>query len=268
MQNMYRNLDLADLASKIRTFTLNLQDFEMVSPTLARVAVTITGQVPKREQLRASMADLFKGLASPVMSSFRALPNTGSIGVAIGFVKAASEVRSLEDEDKGKYKAMSSNLLMDNTDTSLWEIRKGGAGQYLIKQGEEDLSELAGMLQVRKAGMPTLAEVASMPTSPKEFAAFVDLASEEVLYGYVVGEEAGKSVVVAFSEDKDVYEVSAAHMIEVIELDGADTKAFGMEMAASGLDRAAMVEYYKKAYSYSPEYIQEIINMIDQHAFA
>jgi hypothetical protein len=29
-----------------------------------------------------------------------------------------------------------------------------------------------------------------------------------------------------------------------------------------------MVEYYKKAYSYSPEYIQEIIKMIDQHAFA
>lgn len=265
--NAYRNLDLVEVANKLKLFTLNLQDYKMVSPTLAKVVITMTGQAPVKEQVRASVADLFKGLASPVTASFRQLTNTGSTSVLVGFVKASSEVRSMTDVNKDKMKAMASNLLMDETDQSLWEIRKGSTGQYLVKQGEEDLSELANSLYARKVGMPTLANVADAEACSKEFAAFIDKNSEEVEHGYVIASEGGTTTILPYGED-EVKTIDSEQLVEVNNLDGEDVKAIGLQMATASMDRNAMVEYYKKAYSYSPDYIQSIIDMIDQHAFA
>lgn len=267
-QNLYRNLDLAQVASKVRLFTTNLQDFKLVTPSLARVCLTISGNVPTRDQVRASIADLFKGHASPVVNSFRQLTTAGHMQVVVGFVKTLHEVRDLDTATQKGMKAMASNLLMDEADKSLWEIRKGSSGsQYIVKQGDEDLSELATSLYQRKAGMPTLANVQDEPAAAKEFAAFIDLASEELQHGFVVSSEGDKMLVIAHGDDTPK-EISTAQLVQVAHLDAEDYKKAGIEMAASGMDRNAMVEYYKKAYGYSPEYVQQIIEMIDQHAFA
>lgn len=267
MNNLYRNLDLADLASKVRTFTLNLQDYEMIAPAIARVCVTVSGNAPVKEQVRASLSELFKGLASPVASSFRHLTTAGGMQVLVGFVKSAHEVRAMEDVDQSKMKAMASNLLMDKTDESMWEIRNGSTGKFLVKQGDEDLAELAQSLHTKKSGLPTLAYVQQLPVLKREFAAWVDIGSEEVQHGYVVESSADKLTVIAHGDD-DVSEIEVAQLVEVVNLDGEDIKAYGMELAADGMDRAAMVEYYKKAYGYSPDYVQKIIDMIDQHSYA
>ena len=268
MSNLYRNLDLAEVAGKVRLFTTNLQDFKMVTPSLARVCVTISGNVPPRDQVRASIVDLFKGHAAPVQNSFRQLTTAGHMQVVVGFVKTLHEVRDLDAATQKGMKAMASNLLMDEQDKSLWEIRKGASGtQYIVKQGDEDLSELATSLYSRKAGLPTLANIQDEPASSKEFAAFVDIASEELQYGFVVSSEGDKMTVIAHGED-EAKEISTVQLVQVAHMDADDYKKAGVEMAASGMDRSAMVEYYKKLYGYSPEYVQEIIDMIDQHAFA
>jgi hypothetical protein len=263
----FRNLDIDALASKLNSFTLSVNDYEMVSPTLARVMISYTGETPRmHEETRAGIAKLFDGHATPVAESFRKV----CAGVITGFVKASREVREFDPESvtAGKMKEMAANLLMDKSDETLWEKRSGASGDYLIRQGEEDLSQLVHLAMHRQAGQPTFAALASMPAESKEFAAFVSPESEEVEHGYVVASADNKMTVIPFGAEEAV-EVQTANLVEVIHMDGEDMRALGTEMAAEvASDKSAMIEYYRKAYGYAPDYVQKIIDMINQHSFA
>jgi hypothetical protein len=266
---MFRHLDLDSIAAKatLAGFTLNVNDYEMVTPTLARVMLTYTGDVPRsQEEIRAEVARMFQGLASPVAESFRKVQN----GVVAGYIKTSREVREFDPSvvTAGKMKEMAANLLMDKTDESLWEKKSGASGDYLVRQGNDDLSGLVHLATNKQIGQPTFAHLASMPAEQKEFAAFVSTESEEVEHGYVVASADNKMTVVPFGADAAV-EIQTAQLVEVINLDGEDAKALGTVMAPEvAADKGAMVEYYRKAYSYAPDYIQKIIDIINQHAFA
>src|SRR5690606_20902696 len=130
-------LDLTDLANKVRTFTLNLQDYDMVTPSLAKVVVTLTGNIPTKEEVRAEMAGLFKDLASPVLNSFREIENTGPIRTIVGFVKTCAAVKDIDGKPVEGMRVVASNILMDEQDKSLWEIRNGATGKYLVLQGDQ-----------------------------------------------------------------------------------------------------------------------------------
>jgi hypothetical protein len=265
----FRNLDLDAIHAKIQTagFTLNVNDYEMVTPTLARVMLTYTGNVPMaQEEVRAGISKLFEGQASPVAESFRKVKD----GVIAGFVKTAREVREFDSGavTAGKMKEMAANLLMDKTDESLWEKKSGASGDYLVRQGNDDLSGLVHLATNKQIGQPTFAHLASMPAEPKEFAAFVSIDSEEVEHGYVVASADGKMTVVPVGSD-DAVEVQTAQLVEVINLDGEDAKAAGTVMAAEvAADKSAMIEYYRKMFSYAPDYVQKIVDIINQHSFA
>ena len=268
-QNLFRNLDLDDLASKatLAGFTLNVNDYDMVSPTLARVMLTYTGNVPQsQEEIHAEVSRLFNGLASPVADSFRKVKD----GVVAGYIKTSREVRDFDASavTAGKMKEMAANLLMDKTDESLWEKKSGASGDYLVRQGNDDLSGLVHLATNKQLGQPTFAHLASMPAEAKEFAAYVSKESEEVEHGYVVASVDGKMTVTPFGADETV-EIQMAQLVEVINLDGEDAKAAGTVMAAEvAADKNAMTEYYRKMFSYAPDYVQKIIDMINSHAFA
>jgi hypothetical protein len=265
----FRNLDLDSLALKstLSGFTLNVNDYEMVTPTLARVMLTYTGNVPQsHEEIRAEVARMLKGLASPVAESFRKVKD----GVVAGYVKTAREVREFDQSavTAGMMKEMAANLLMDKTDESLWEKKSGASGEYLVRQGNDDLSGLVHLATNKQLGQPTFAHLASMPAESKEFAAYVSKETEEVEHGYVVASASGKMSVIPFGADETV-EVQTAQLVEVINLDGEDAKAAGGMMAAEvAADKNAMVEYYRKMFSYAPDYVQKIIDIITQHSFA
>lgn len=265
----FRNLDLDSLASKatLAGFTLNVNDYDMVTPTLARVMLTYTGNVPRsQEEVRASVAALFKGHAAPVAESFRKVTE----GTIAGFIKTSREVREFDSGmvTAGKMKEMAANLLMDKTDESLWEKKSGAAGDYLVRQGNDDLSGLVHLATHKKLGQPTFAHLASMPAETKEFAAYVSTDSEEVEHGYVVASADGKMTIIPVGAEEGV-EVQTAQLVEVINLDGEDAKAAGGVMAAEvAADKGAMIEYYRKMFGYAPDYLQKIIDIINQHAFA
>jgi hypothetical protein len=265
----FRNLDLDSLASRatLSGFTLNVNDYDMVTPTLARVMLTYTGNIPRsQEEIRASVAQLFKGHASPVADSFRKVTE----GTVAGFIKTSREVREFDSGmvTAGKMKEMAANLLMDKTDESLWEKKSGAAGDYLVRQGNDDLSGLVHLATNKQLGQPTFAHLASMPAETKEFAAYVSTDTEEVEHGYVVASADGKMTVIPVGAE-DAVEVQTAQLVEVINLDGEDAKAAGGVMAAEvAADKGAMIEYYRKMFSYAPDYLQKIIDIIGQHAFA
>lgn len=258
-----------DAMLAINTFSLAVQDYQVMSPTLARVVLSYSGTPPSKDEVRTSIAKMFNGMASAVTSSFTALDPTGAVKAVVGFVKANRQVRELSDMDPARTKVMSSNLLMDTEDKSLWEIKAGASGQYVVKQGQEDLSELVHLAHTRRSGIPSLTEIASVTGDKDEFVAYVDKTTEEVHTGFVIASTDDKMTVVAFESNEEV-EIESAQLVQARYLDADDRKNLSKSPMAAEVanDRKAMVEYYKQAYSYSPEYIQAIIDMIDQHSFA
>jgi hypothetical protein len=272
--NPFRNFDIDRVTAKISTFSLNVHDFRMVSPTLARVVLSYTGEMPADSStVHNQIANLFQGEASAVVGSFSQLTKHGDLKSLIGFVKASREVIPYEDAAvtagaEGKYKAMASNLLMDKSDESMWEIRSGATGKYLAKQAHSDLSELVHMATANVHGLPRFTQIASVPVATTEFASFVDVESEDVMSGFVVASTENLIKVFCF-ETQSVVEAGYDQLVEVVELDAQEAKIKDMEMTKEvASDESTMIEYYRKAYSYAPEYVNLIIDMIRQHRFA
>jgi hypothetical protein len=272
--------DTASLADRVNLFTTNLQDFRPVTPTLAKVVLTFSGTAPTREEIRASIAKLFNHGASAVASSFRSLERTSGSKTVAGFIRYQSTVLEYNEkspETAGRYKHMAAaangevNMLMDTTDKSMWQVKAGNTGKYLVRHGEDDLSELMHLARNHKTGMPTLAQLANVPAEAREFASFVDVEQEEIMHGYVVAKSDDGQVmtVIAFEGDGQPQDVHVDLLVEVANLEGEDEAAIGTKLSVTaGADKAAMIEYYKKAYGYAPDYLKMIIETIDQHAFA
>lgn len=268
-RNPSTGFDIDRIASKLSSFRFSVNDYQIVSPTLAKVVLNMSGNPDSPITIRTAIAKLFKNQASAVENSFRWATRQGDIKTAVGFVKANVDVREFEEaEASGKYRVMSANLLMDNDDRSLWEVREGAQTKYLARQGNEDLTELVHLATARVTGSPRLMQIASGVPATKDFLAFVDTETEEVRYGFAVSAAVDSKVTVVATDDESTVEVAESNIIDVFELDSEECARLSTTAAADGLSKEAMIEYYKKAYSYSPEYIAEIIKMIDQHAFA
>ncbi len=274
LQDSYRLFDLDRVAAQLSRFTVAVHDYKMVSPTVARVVLSYTGETPVEEEIRQKISALFDNNAAAIAGSFRSLTHNGDIKSVVGFVKMSREVRPFgEDEVKASadsFKVMASNLLMQKADGSMWEIKSGAMGKYLAKQTGDDLRELVHLAHNPVSGLPRFNQIASLAsmTQPHEFAAYVDLGAEEVMHGFVV-ESSDDKVKILAKETNEVVEVTADCLIQVQDLEGETQKVMASpEMQNFNMDKSGMVEYYRLAYRYDPAYIQKIIDMIGQHSFA
>lgn len=261
--------DITRLAAKMSSVRFSINDSNTLTPTLAKVVLTMSGTPESQLEIRKQVAKLFQGQASVVEGSFRWADREGDIKTAVGFVRANTEVREYEEKaSNGKYRVMSANLLMDQEDSSLWEVKEGAGTRYLCRQGNEDLSSLVALASNRKASLPKLSECASAVVAKTDFVAFVDTNTEEVRYGFAVQAATDGTLTVVASDNEDSMDVEVASVIDVMELEGEDLAKLSETAMAPGMSKEAMIAYYRKAYSYAPEYIAEIIKMIDMHAFA
>ncbi len=264
-----KNFDLSNAYARINEFSVNVSDHVMLTPSLAKVVISYTGAIPEQEDFRLAIAKLFKSSASPIAGSFRQIDKLGTKKALIGFLRATTEVRDLEEaKTKGKYRAVASNLLMDETDKSLWEIKTGSGGnQYISRNGNDSFNELVGLATAKMIGCPTIKQVAFVPTMPKEFVAYVCAEAEEMMYGYVVASTENGLEVLPVGEDDTVI-VPEDKLVEVLNLDGEDEEVLGPMAATAGVDKNAMIEYYRQAYGHAPDYLSKIIDQINQHAVA
>ena len=275
LQDSYRLFDLDRVASQLARFTVSVHDYTMVSPTVARVILSHTGTVPTQEEIRQKISACFENNAAAIAGSFRQLTANGDIKSAIGFVKMSREVRPFDENEikasAENFKVMASNLLMQKSDNSMWEIKSGASGKYLAKQTNDDLRELIHLAHNPVNSLPRFSAIASLAsiTQPREFAAYVDLDAEEVMHGFVVASN-DESLTILSRETGETVEVAANQLIQVQDLEGEEQIALtaSPEMQNFGQDAAGMIAYYKLAYRHSPEYVQKLIDMIGQHAYA
>lgn len=247
---------------ELKTKTVTISDYEIISPTLAKVVVSYTGQLSKNE-IKAAILEKFDNKVAPVENSFQKVTSHARGGSAVGFVKANREVRlATEKELRASYRVMSSNILMDATDRSLWEIKQGSSGKFLARHGNEDLSELVQATVERNANVPSIRHIAMAQAVKGELASFVSRTGE-MDYGFVLQASAEK--VKILSKTTGMPEVVKMEAVTNLSRVGIP-KSFHQQMVKACIsreDKDQAQEYWKKLYSYSPAYMDDLVQQVE-----
>ena len=239
------------------TVTVALIDYELKSPTLAKVIISYTGD-PTAETIKATLAKKLDYLATPVSASFKKLRN----GVAVGFLRANKTIRNIDKKDEEQYRVLSSNILMDKSDSSLWDVKEGTAGKYLARHGKEDLTALVQAAVFRRPDLPKVHDVVIAKASRDELVAFVD-AEGDMDYGFAVATNEEKVRVVSFNR-RIPMNVEYDQVVSIQPV--AVPKEIVSEVMASltAEEKKEAAAYYQRLYGYSPEYVRQTIEQINQ----
>lgn len=237
--------------------TINIVDYRIKSPVLAKVLVSYTGKMHK-DEMKEMLAERLGHAAIPVAASFKKLRE----GLAVGFIRANRMVRTPSNKElKASYRVMSSNILMDNSDRSLWEVKEGATGRFLARHDQEDLQALVESSVQRRSDLPGLRNISIAAATKSEVVAFVD-ADGDVDHGFAVATNDEKVRVHSFTRrtpmtvDYDsVISISPITIPREIHLAIAGT----LTPAEKNDEKA----YYERLYGFDPDYMREVIRQID-----
>jgi len=243
---------------------MSMTDYSMIRPQLARVILAFTGDYDKQE-IQDTLCQRMKFLAAPVENSFRTVQE----GVAIGFLRSNRPVRAVKNDNelRAGYKVMSSNILMDNSDETLWEVKSGAAGRYLARKGQEDLSDLIEASTNHRSDIPKIHQISLATAARHEFVAFAST-SGDMEYGFCVASNPEKMRVVSFATRQPTIvqasQVASIHRIKT-------PRSVHNKIVKAGIsreDKNQQIEYYKQLFGYSPTYLAEVIDMIEHESVA
>lgn len=259
-----QNLDLDHFAAKLEqkvgaVAVATVYDYDMIAGGIARIMCGFNRKVTPTEA-RAALSKTFDGQARVIEHSFRMIPGAKEWRpIMAGYILSNREVRDFEES--ANYKVMATNILMDKTDESLWQLATSPSGaRYLTRQDNEDLFELLSMAKVRDVSIPTLASLAS-DVKDYEYVSYVDTETASVRFGYALS--GGITTATVLNRDTGtVTEVLKDMVIEVANLHGSDRKR---AIASSTPD---MVSYYKELYGYDPDYYAQLEEIIKDRASA
>lgn len=258
------NLNLQGLSNT----SVAITDHRMVAANLARVIVTYTGK-QTRESLTAAVSAALDHQGAAVENSFRSLRP----GVAVGYVRANTQVRVVENdmELRANYKAMltasDANIMMDNRDRTLWELKTGAGGKFLARHGHEDLSELIEASTISRQDIPRINQLSVNAAARREFVAFAS-ASGEMDYGFCIGySEAKKALRVVSASSREPVIIPEAAVASIVQ--AKIPAATHQHLTNAGISRKDAKEeekYYKELYGYDPEYMNEVIRQVNDTA--
>jgi hypothetical protein len=248
---------------------VSVTEYRMVTDRVAKVIVTsAVSALEDLRQVSAAILDKFQGNAAPIADSFTWLQPGRSM---IGYVASTRVTRDIDDSSlKANYRVLSSNLYMDASDESLWEMKEGAGGRYLARQGHDDLSSLIEAARVSPRGStPRMASVISASASPKEFVSFVydsGYGIPAVEYGFCVARKNGQLDVLSSSNNQKVTisddAIVSSHQIALAEAHAKITAT--KNFTAATTSAMGIEEYYRTAYQYAPDYVEKLIKQIQE----
>lgn len=255
------------------TDTVAIADYEMVSPTVARVILSFTGDHTPTK-IAAAVAKLTDNQAAVIENSFRLLTDNS----AIGYIRANREIRPVTDRElRASYRSASANILMSNEDDSLWEVKKVGGQTYLAKQNNDNLEDLVtAVANHNTLGTPKLRILSSVNPKKNELVAYVTDAGD-VDYGFVTATGTGKVKIESKATLKPVIastkQVIASYEVEIDkETDAGVRHSLSKKIRAAAKSdadiKATMTEYYNELFGYDPAYLDEVIRQINETSFA
>lgn len=250
--------------------TISITDYSLLTPTLAKVIVAWTGEA-RKDVLASMLTDDLKYLAQPVENSFRRIGKNAGVG----FLRANREVRPFDESvgpngivaSRARYKIMSSNIMMDNKDRTLWELREGpGGSKFLARHGHENLAELVeAATNHRRQDVPRLSRVTIARAAQGEFAAFCGT-DGNMDHGFVTRTAPSKTEVVSMTLHRTIVVpntlIASLHQVKI---DGEVHQG----VLAALKDRAAAnkaAEYWKELYGYDPSYAEKFVHYTNSDA--
>lgn len=295
------------VARRATTAAVSITGFQKVTPTLAKVVISHANleRLPKA-QMHAAIASAMGNRARPVAGSFRRVQTAG-LDAAVGFVALNQESKPYVEKEVSRLRVLAKNMLMDETDDSLWDVRTtAGGDRMLCRQVKEDISELLVTASVHVHRAPRLEHIASVALAG-DIVSFVDPQTEEVRAGIVIASEevvvdgprpaqdmdvpegnelltvleipsniAGKND----SDEKRGEDAPIADRIEaklhtidpslIVTAATLKERFFSTEVAAptNAQSKDALVKYYTEVYSYGPEFLKQLIQQIKDTNFA
>lgn len=251
-----------------------ISEYKLVNSRVAQVIVSTTERTDSHS-LRAAVQERLGDAVSVIAGSFRWLDVDKTS--AHGFVARVNPCIMLEGKSpvESGFRLVASNMYLSEADQSTWELKSGAAGQYMVRHGEDDLSEL---LEASRAGAvsgaPRMATIAAATAQPTEFVAFVNsmgVATPSMDYGFCVGVEGDKYRLVCSSYDNPIAvrsnEIVSVHTLNSKELASLYAKGSAKnKVSAQAYDKEGSIAYYKKLYSYAPDYLNLVLKEIEEMA--
>lgn len=249
--------------------TVSITSYEMINPKLAKVVIAYTGK-PSKAEIRAALSKKFQFHAAPVENSFMKLTNDSSVG----FVRVHREVRAASKEEiRANYRVMSasSNILMDNKDQSLWEVRNGAGGQFLARHGHEDLSELIEANTYHgRTDVPRVSQLTIAKAKPTELAAYVT-PNGDMDYGIVLKTNDTKCQVLSMAtRTVSVVPnklVASFDPIKIPREIHTETVKH-LKAAMNQRNKATEIDYWRTLFSYNPQYAEEMVRCVQEDTMA
>lgn len=247
----------------------SITEYRMVNDRLAQVIISASARHTTNDLRTAVQASLGEAV-SVVRDSFRWLTEDKSS--MIGFVALATPQRLLDTDkpEKAGYREVAKNMYLSEEDESVWEMKKSAVGTYMVRNGHDNLAELIETARVSPRGAtPRMSNVVNASAAPSEFISFVNSfgsAMPSVDHGFVVSTTKDTFSVVTATYDKPITvrrsEIVSSHSLDDKEIHQAYLA--GAKRVNAATDKPKSVEYYKKLYSYAPEYLKLVMKEISE----
>jgi hypothetical protein len=242
--------------------TVNIVDYRIKSPTLAKVVIAYTGDID-RDYIKATLTEKLEYLATPVANSFKQIKP----GMAVGFIRANKAVRAVSpNEVSAKYREMSSNILMDKADSSLWEVKDGAAGKYLARHGQEDLTALVEASIQRRPDAVRLNHITIAKAAPQELVAFV-ADDGDVDHGFAIAGNDSQVKVLSFSRRIPVT-VDYDSVVSIYPVNIPKDLHKQVVASLTNEEKKQSRDYYTRLYSYDPAYLALVIDQVNNPTVA
>ena len=253
------------------------------NPNMYKVIISMSSIQADKNQLTKAVAAVFDNLAAPIENSFRKIPNVHGHTYYVGFVARNREIKDYETASVEKMKVMAGNLLMDDEDQSLWEVRSNGDTKYLARHAGDNLEELVCMASMTTdnyaVAQPEFARLGVTAFQRGEFLAYVNPKTLEVSHGWVLADaDTGESLdVLEFDEEKNPGELDRVQVDPEMVVESAyvnveqvdELKEFAATLKAQGGaydSPEAMKNFYEKVYGYDAAFWKEFKQILDNRS--
>ena len=266
-------------------------EYTMVSAKLAHVTASVSSECSQSDLL-GYLGDAFGPGVTPVRGSFRWIDDTKS--AVVGFVYAPTRVEHCPGgKVAANFRVTAGYMYMDDKDKSLWEMKEGVGGKYLLRKGQDDLTAMLEQARTSPRGsQPRMASVqrASLAKPTVQVQQIVAFVSEgrrtsEMDYGINLGSK-GDSVLVLSHLTSETAVVPRSHIVASHDIEMAHVPPLPKEKVeaikkakfatASKVEKAADVytpkltpqEYWTLQYSYAPDYLEQVLKQVNEMAAA
>jgi hypothetical protein len=255
---------------------VSIHEYQVASAgDLAKVICSFSRKVT-RDEAQKALASKFFGRALPIEDSFQEVRScsTKTNPVVCGFLRPVKVVKKYSEEAASAMRTLANNIMLDENDKTLWQVKNTDSGdKFLIRQDNEDLSELLALARVRSTSVPKVGSLVTVPAR-SEYVAYVDPYSQSVRSGYVVSSTRETTTILPLG-GVETFECLNDLLVNIAYLNGADKDAYeAIEGAPKYPETSAteqeILDYFRQVYTF-PEakaFLKELEDIIRSRSFS